>query len=469
MGKLADNIIVQGIGGEIDVINQIRIDKYIENISIQNVNLEKAINELNAAREFINSPEHILGSFVTKHGEVAEVFDVRFGNADKLIRGEVPNYSFDGVGRTAAEDYLKNNLMVQSKFVQSNLSMDAVLSHLDKYPDFVQKGGTYCIPKDFYAQIEEWLKLSKKELSELPATEGGRLARNVIARINDIEAKTGKPFSKLITPSQVNYNQVQLNCANDAINGKEEEIIDINEEKREEYIKMSGFSIKEGLRAVGISAVLSAVFSFTTSLFNTLKEKKKKISEFTKDDWQHIFKVTGIYAAKGGISGGAIYTLTNITKMSAPVSAAIVSASIGVATQALKLYKNEITYDDFVYNTSEVATEAAVSAIGAFAGQMIMPVSGLGAIVGSIVSVSILQMIKNNIFEGDFYEAVKQAHIEKMFSDVYKPLLDAFEEAEDDWKHIEYEIINKYHTYINQNERNFEEKIVDLRKYVEGI
>ena len=78
-------------------------------------------------------------------------------------------------------------------------------------------------------------------------------------------------------------------------------------------------------------------------------------------------------------------------------------------------------------------------------------------------------MIKNNIFEGDFYEAVKQAHIEKMFSDVYKPLLDAFEEAEDDWKHIEYEIINKYHTYINQNERNFEEKIVDLRKYVEGI
>ena len=49
MGKLADNIIVQGIGREIDVINQIRIDKYIEKISIQDVNLEKAINELNAA------------------------------------------------------------------------------------------------------------------------------------------------------------------------------------------------------------------------------------------------------------------------------------------------------------------------------------------------------------------------------------------------------------------------------------
>ena len=158
MSNAKENISVQGIGAAVDIINQMRIEKYIENIRIQDINFENAMNELNLAREFLGSPDHILGSSATKHGEIAEVFDVRFGNADRLIRGEDPNYTFDGVGRTAAEDYLKNNLPVQSKFVQSNLSMDAVLEHLDKYPDFVQSGGTYSIPKDFYEQIEEWMK-----------------------------------------------------------------------------------------------------------------------------------------------------------------------------------------------------------------------------------------------------------------------------------------------------------------------
>lgn len=126
-----NNVTIQGIGGVADYANQIRVDQYIENIHFQDINLEGAINELNKAREFIASPEHILGNVKSKHGEIAEVFEVRFGNADKIIRGEDPNYSFDSVGRTAMEDYLKNNFPIQSKFVQSNLSMDAVLDHFN--------------------------------------------------------------------------------------------------------------------------------------------------------------------------------------------------------------------------------------------------------------------------------------------------------------------------------------------------
>lgn len=158
MSFTKEQVTIQGIGSGVDIINQMRAEQYLRNIHIQDINYENAINELNKARDFIGEPEHILGSAATKHGEVAEVFEVRFGNADKIIRGEDPNYSFDGVGRTAAEDYLKNSLPVQSKFVQSNLSMDAVLKHLNDYPDFVQNGGTYCIPKDYYEQIEVWMK-----------------------------------------------------------------------------------------------------------------------------------------------------------------------------------------------------------------------------------------------------------------------------------------------------------------------
>ena len=469
MSNAKENISVQGIGAAVDIINQMRIEKYIENIRIQDINFENAMNELNLAREFLGSPDHILGSSATKHGEIAEVFDVRFGNADRLIRGEDPNYTFDGVGRTAAEDYLKNNLPVQSKFVQSNLSMDAVLEHLDKYPDFVQSGGTYSIPKDFYEQIEEWMKLSPKELSNLPASEGGKLARNVVVRIHELEAKTGKSFSELITPSQVNYDQVQLNRAGETIDGKEQEIIEVDGEKREEYWRMSRASIEEGLRAAGIAAAISAVLSFSTTLISILKGKKKKLSELTKEDWQQIFKETGIGAVKGGISGGAIYTLTNVAGMSAPLAAALVSSTLGIATQAIKLYRNEITFDDFMYNILGVATDAAASAVGAFAGQILIPVPGLGAIVGSIISTTILNIVKKHIFGGGFYELVKQAHAEKQFSDEYKPLLDAFERATSEWKRIDSDISNILRPYINQSENTFGEKITGLHNYIEGI
>lgn len=469
MSSARDNITIQGIGGGVEIINQMRAEQYIKNIHIQDIRYENALNELNKARDFLGSPEHILGSSVTKHGEVAEVFDVRFGNADRIIRGEDPNFSFDGVGRTDAVDYLKNNLPVQSKFVQSNLSMDAVLKHLNDYPDFVQNGGKYCIPKDYYEQIEAWMKLSPEELAKLPASEGGHLAKRVIERIHELESKTGKEFTELVEASQVNYNQVQLKRAGDTIDAKEQEIIEVDGQKREEYWKMSQASVKEGFKTAGISAAISGVVSFATSLITILKSKNKKMSEFTSEDWAEIFKETGIGAVKGGISGGAIYTLTNVAGMSAPLAAALVSSTLGVATQAIRLYKKEISFDDFMYNIVDLATEAAVSGIGAFAGQILIPVPGVGAIVGSLVATTVLNLVKKYIFGGGFYELVKQAHHEKEFSDEYKPLIEAFEKSSREWEFIERDISNKFRPYINQSEGVFVNKVGNLHNYIEGI
>lgn len=421
-----DTVTVPIIGGAVGAINQARADQYIQNIRIQDINLNKAMEQLNMARDFLGDPEHILGSMATKHGEVAEVFDVRFGNAGRIIRGEDPNYSFDGVGRTDATDYLKNNLPVQSKFVQSNLSMDAVLNHLDKYPDFVQSGGTYCIPKDFYEQIDVWMKMTPEELSKLPASEGGRLARNVVDHVKELEAKTGKSFTDLVEPSQVNYDQVQLKRANDTIDAKEQEIIDVDVKQREKYWKMAQASVKEGLKTAGIAAAVSGVLSFGTSLIATLKGQKKKLSELTKEDWARIFKQTGIDAVKGGVTGGSIYALTNLTGMSAPFAAAIVAATFGIASQAVMLFKNEISFDDFMYNLADNTASIAVTTAGAVLGQMVIPVPGLGAIVGSLVSAAILHLVKEHLFGGGYYELVKKAGYEKAYSDAYRPLVVAF-------------------------------------------
>lgn len=468
MNNVKDNVTVQGIGGGVGYINQLRADQLMENLKIQDMNLEGALGELSKARDFIGTPEHILGTQGTKHGEIAEVFEVRFGNADKIIRGEDPNYSFNGVGRTAAEDYLKNNLPIQSKFVQSNLSMDAILNHLEKYPDFVTKGGSYCIPKDFYEQIQSWSKLTPDELAKLPASEGGRLARNVMERIKELEEKTGKSFQELIEPAQVEYNQVQLNRADDTIAAKEKEIIDVDGERREEYWKMAQASVKEGFKVAATYAVIMAVITFATTLIGTLKSKKKKLNELTEEDWKDIFEKTGIGALKGGVSAGAIYTLTNCAKMSEPLAAALVTATLGVASQAIKLYKNEISFDDFMYNILDLSVETAVSGAGAAVGKVLIPIPILGAIIGSFVSTTVLSLVKKHIFGGGFYELVKKAHYEKEFSDEYKPLAVAFEKASREWESKKQDIL-RLREYICKQGDAFVDSLNDLDHYIEEV
>ena len=463
-----EHFITQGIGEGVNVLNQMRIDEYLKNLHIQDMNYEKAISELNKAREFLGSPEHILGSELTKHGEVAEVFEVRFGNADKMIVGEEPIYTFDGVGRTAPEDYLKNNLPVQSKFVQADKSISAIMGHLEDYPDFVQNGGTYCIPKDYYEQVKQWLKLSPEELAKLSKSEDGATARRIVKLIRELEEKTGKKFEELVEGSQLNYNQVQLKNASDTIDGKEQEITEMDSKERERYYEKSRASVEEGLKVAGIAAAVSGVLAFMTALISTMSSKKKRISELTQEDWLAIMKETGIGAAKGGVSGGAIYALTNLVGMSSPLAAGIVSATLGIASQTIKLYKKEISFDDYMYNSLDVATEAATSALGAVAGQALIPIPGVGAIIGSIVATTILGFVKKHLFGGGFYEIVKEAHYENEFSNAYRPLIEAFERANNEWMILSNEISEKLQPYIEQSERSFAKKAVDLHSYIEG-
>ena len=429
MSYYKDAVTIQGIGSAVGAINQARADQFIQNTLFQNQNLSSALNELTEARKFVGDPEHILGSMATKHGEVAEHLEVNIGNAKDLVVGKKTSYTFEGVGRTAPEDYLKNGLPVQSKFVQSNLSMDAVLKHLDNYPNFVQDGGTYCIPKDYYEKIQEWMKLSPKELSNLPASEEGNVARAVIDKIKELENTTGKKFNEIVEPSQLEYGQVQLKTANGTIDASEQEIIDIDAQERKKYLEMSKASLKEGLKTAGIAAAISGVLSFGTSLVSTLKAQKKKLSELTKEDWAEIFKQTGLDAVKGGVTGGSIYALTNLAQMSAPLAAALVSATLGVASQAIRLYKKEISFDDFMCNIAECAVDTAVSAVGAVVGQLLIPVPVLGAVVGSIVSTTILGLVKRHLFGWGYYELFKKAGYEKEYSDAYLPLTAAFDEC----------------------------------------
>ena len=461
------NVTMQGIGNVSQTINVIRTDTLLRNLQVQDLNLEQALNELKDVRSFIGNPDHILGSVATKHGEVAEHMQVAFENADNLIVGKGPSATFENVGRTAPEDYMRNNLPVQSKFVQSNMSMDAVLEHLNKYPDFLLKGGTYDIPRDFYNRINSWLKLSPEELAKLPVSEGGRVARNIVAKVRSLEASNNVKFADVIHPSQLAYDEVQINRAGATIDGKEQEIIKIDRAEREKYIQMSKATFKEGLATVGIAAAIDGVISFGSTLFGKLN-KGKKLNELNGEDWKDILKETGVGVIRGGATGGGIYALTNCAGMSAPLAASILTATIGIIIQAVRLGRGIISFDDFMYNILELSTDAAVSGLGAFLGQLVIPVPVVGAIVGSLVSTGILKLIRERVFGGNYYQLVNKAEYEEAYSSNFKLLTKTLERCSFELERsLQLFDMSMNHTaqLLYQSEQN----INDINRFIESI
>ena len=151
-------------------LNLLRFNELSERLARQDVNFEAAMAELWKLTEFISDPAHILGNEFTKHGEIAEHVQVRFSNADELVAGLAPTHNFDGVARTAMEDYIRNGHMVQSKFYMGpSGTLTAIGVHLEMYPDFMKEGGVYDIPLSQHGELIGIYENGLQGASETPS------------------------------------------------------------------------------------------------------------------------------------------------------------------------------------------------------------------------------------------------------------------------------------------------------------
>jgi hypothetical protein len=348
---------------------------------------------------------------------------------------------------------LKNGLPVQSKFVQKNLSIDAINEHLEKYPDFLVKGGTYDVPRDYYEKIQEWRNLSPKELKNLPRSEDGNVARKVVKEIEEFEQANNVKFEDVVNPTQATYDEVQTGKVGDTVDKKEQDIMDTDEQKRQEYEIKARYSLKEGLKVAGISAAINGVLSFGMTIIAKMKQGKK-LSDFSEDDWKDILKETGVGVAKGGITGGGIYALTNVAGMPAPFAAALVTATFGVAEQAIQLGKGNISTDDFLYNIEQLATDTAVSGLGAWAGQMLIPIPVVGAIIGSVVSTSILGFVRKNLFGGSYYDNVNKAKYETEMSSTYRVITTSLERSQQTFNDMVRTFYDETQAYVKSRQQD---------------
>lgn len=375
----------QAVAAWITNINQIRMDELGAALRAQATNLENALTEVGKLKDFVGNPDRILGSPLSKHGEIAEHVQVRISNARKLVAGLKAEYTFDGVGRTAPEDYLKNGQWVQSKYYNSTgRTLDAVKEHLEKYPFFVKEGGCYDIPRDYYARIEEILK---KPVSQLRKEE-----YTIFCKLKDLEEK-GIRFGKELNGGIAAYADVQQGKINETISVQEKKIFKIDKEKKQQAYSAAKASWKEGGRASLVSAGLEGGTAFCLAMAKKRKSGKK-LSEFDAKDWNEIGIDTGIGTVKGGIRGATVYALSNFTATSANVASALVTAAYGVCAQADAYRKKEISEEDFLINSETLCLDVTVSAIAATLGQSLIPVPVLGALIGNVTGMFLYDIAK---------------------------------------------------------------------------
>lgn len=374
----------QSIAKQLDQI----VREKLQSQQQQNVNFENALNHMMKMRQFLSDPKNILGSERTKHGEVAEHLEVNIRNAMAALKGQSEVATFNGVGRTAPEDFILDGIKYQSKFLNgTNNTLKQVLEHFGKNQDNPMN---YSIPKDQYKIIEAI------RAGRAPEGLSEKSIRAILQKIEELERQTGRNFHDLVKPSVVEYSEAQLGKVGETVSKHQDQIVDENQkiqdeiqqkakEKKKTVEAKKGPSLGEGLKVAGTAAAIAASLNTITVIYSKVKNGKK-IQDFDKDDWGEIGLSSAKAGAKGGVTAASIYALTNLTSLSTPFAGAVTSAAMGLSTLLTDLNKNNITMDEFVTQGQVLCIEAGIAATGGAIGQVLIPIPVLGSIIGTVTA-----------------------------------------------------------------------------------
>lgn len=374
----------QAVASWIDYLKQIRIENLMMVLRNLDKNVYLALHHIeDAKQELALLLSSNRGGDKGIHGFIAEIFEVNFGNADDAIHGNNPGYEW--VNNNGVNDIIKNGVDIQMKFSKSggHFGLEAIKEHLQKYPDFLNNGGKYQLPKDFYEYVKQVSDMTDQEIGRLTKGDSDGLNYSKAKWIKEFFTKEGITIDD-IEPSQLNYKEVQREVAQDTIARKEEDIRAVDQENREAAYLENRATLKEGVKAAGVSAVMEGGTAFALSVAAKLKHGKKFV-EFSEDDWKEIGVETGKGTVKGGIRGGALYYFTNFTPVNSNVACAFVTASFGIVSQIRSLEKDELSSEEFLINCETICLDSAISALSAMAGSALIPVPVIGAVVGSLV------------------------------------------------------------------------------------
>lgn len=386
----------QAVGAWINYLNQVRLDRLMASLSQQNKNLDAAMETIE--RTFNTIKADIIGrnrgGNKGMHGFIAEIAECGIGNARQQIIGKTASYLW--VNDNGPVDLLRGTEQIQQKFVQAggHLSLRAIMEHLHHYPDFVVNGGKYQIPKGHYDKIIEYMSMPESVANKLPTSTGEFSLRQwkEVHTFFDVNGITPSDLE----PSILEYGDVQQGGIATTIEREREQLAETDQRQRDAAYQKSKPTLAEGAKAAAVGAAVEGVTSFCISV---VKKRKagKKIKDFDRKDWQDVAGDSGKGFLKGGVRGTSIYMLTNYTATPAAVASAVTTAAFGVAEQAHMYRNGAINEVQFIENSEILCLDATVSALASFAGQVIIPVPVIGAIIGNAVGTLIYQIGKDTL------------------------------------------------------------------------
>jgi len=422
----------QAVASWVNYLNQVRLDRLSSALFNERNNLDNALNSIDDALEtissdIINNGKGLGGEF-GMHGFIAEAAEYGIGNARKIIEGKVPDIVW--LNDNSSIDLYEGAQAIQMKFSNSgnHLSLQAVIEHLHKYPDFLKNGGIYEIPSDHYEKIQWLLSIPESEANKMSTSTGG-FSLKQWKEVQQFCSEGEVPLSS-IKPSRVAFPEVQRGTYEQTFEKERESLKERNQERRDHAYHESKLSFQEGVKVTVGAAAIEGGLTFCNEV---IKKKKtgKTIREFDENDWKEICGNTGFATIKGGVRGVSIYALTNFTATPAAVASSIVTASFGVASQAYLYRKGEIDGLEFIKNSEELCLDVSVSALSSLLGQTLIPVPVLGAVVGNTAGTMMWQIAKDSLNESEqklmeYY--LKSLHdLDKKLSKEYRDYLERIE------------------------------------------
>jgi len=404
--KTQDYIVKQGIASYVEYLNNIHLidllntldsilTKETDKLAGVDMKAASALSNLDLARTEIKNlinlnrgGEDGLGGFISEFAETG------IRNARDVFAGQRKSVVL--LNDNGPADILLKGKEVQMKFY------DNILRNIGTASDYGNM--TMMYPKDHVEVIEKIMNGAKTVDFNGKALSSTQIS-NIRKAIDDESILRGESYQKWLKPSILKYNDVQKETIDQTLSG---EVNDINKQtaQQKSAIKKEADNdrvnahqkaqptLGEASKVAGIGAVVQGGLSLGIFIYEKHKDGKE-VWNFDAEDWKQCGINVGKGAIKGGISGYAIYGLTNICNLAAPSAGAITSGMFGLSSAIVKYRKGDIDTDGFIDLVTLNAIDATGAAIGAAIGQVVIPIPVAGALVGSIVATTALSLGKD--------------------------------------------------------------------------
>lgn len=387
----------QAVAAWVNYLNQLRLENLLSALNRQDVSLLDALASLHDAMRRIDLEVVAAnrGGVKGMHGFIAEVAEVGLGNARSQILGNGPVYQW--VNDNGPVDLMRGGVEIQQKFVAAGgrFGLGAIAEHLEKYPDFVENGGKYQIPRDHFEVIRKLHAMPREDAGKLLTLGGDGPSLKDWNRIHAFFDE-GSVGIESLEPSHLEYSEVQKGAYSATLETEEGSLRSTDQSLRGDAYQESRPTLREGTKATLAAAAIEGGTAVVLALVER-RRAGKHLRDFTGEDWADIAGEGGFGVAKGGVRGFSIYALTNFTATSAAVASSIVTAAFGVAEQANKLRRGEIDELEFIENAELVCLETAVSALSSCVGQALIPVPVLGAVIGNTVGIIMYMTVSSSL------------------------------------------------------------------------